>query len=297
MQINAKNLSTLFTSVNMVFKNAFEKAVDNSWSRFAYRQPMTTGIIEMPFLEQTTGMREWLDKRAINQLSADKLTVKARKFELTYGIKRDDLEDDQFGLYRPLIEQMGVSAALLPNDLCSELLNNAASSTWLDGGAFFGTTRKYGKSTISNYSTNALTAANLKTAWNAMTAYKGHEGAPLRVKPTLLVHGPALHWTVNELLEQPVKADNGATVGNELYHLVDHLEIPELAGNKWFLFAAGGVYKPVFYFERKAPSSIVRKDRPEDDNVFFEDQVLYGVDGRASAAFVMPHLAYYGNAS
>jgi phage major head subunit gpT-like protein len=297
MQINAKNLQTLFTSVNTVFKNTFDKARDDSWTQFAYRQPMTTGIMEMPFLEQVAGMREWIDKRAINRLSADKLTVKARKFEETIGISRDDLEDDQYGLYRVGIEQLSVSAARLPNDLCEELLANAASATWCDGAAFFGTTRKYGKATISNYTTGALTEANFKTAWNAMTAYKGHTGTTLKVKPTLLVHGPALHWTVNELFEQPVKADNGATVGNPLYHIVNHLELPGLAGNKWFLFAASGVYKPVFYFERKAPDTLVRKDRPEDDNVFFDGELLYGVDGRASAAFVMPHLAYFGNAS
>lgn len=297
MQINAKNLQTLFTAVNMVFRNTFDKAQDNSWTQFAYRQPMTTGIMEMPFLEQVAGMREWVDKRAINRFSADKLTVKARKFELTYGIKRDDLEDDQFGLYRPGIEQIATSAALLPNDLCVELLSSAASAKWLDGAAFFGTTRKYGKSLVSNTSSDALTEASFKAAWNAMTAYKGHTGETLRVKPTLLVHGPALHWTVQELFDQPVKADNGATVGNPLYNIVQHLELPGLAGNKWFLFAASGVYKPVFYFERKRPDTLVRKDRPEDDNVFFDGELLYGVDGRASAAFVMPHLAYFGNAS
>jgi len=163
---------------------------------------------------------------------------------------------------------------------------------------FFAADRKYGKNTINNYSTNALTKANLKTAYDLMTGYKGHGGTPLRTRPTLLVHGPALRWTAKKLLDNPMEEVSGAALPNETYNLVGHLEVAGLEGNKWFLFATGGGYAmPVGYFERVRPDHVVREDQEKDGIVFMQDQYLYGCRGRAEAAFLMPHCAYFGNAA
>ena len=40
-------------------------------------------------------------------------------------------------------------------------------------------------------------------------------------------------------------------------------------------------------------NSVVR----EVENVFMRDEYLFGCKGRAEAAFLLPHLAYFGNAS
>ena len=298
MDINAANMRFLFQAVSLRFKDAFETAREPSYEQFTMTERLATHELQMPFLEQLTGMREWVGPRVVNNMATNKMTIVPRKFELTYGIPADAVKDDQYGMYASLFAHMATQAARLPNDLVETLLNNAATAKWCDGGNFFGTTRKYGKNAVANLTTEALSETSLKAAWTAMRGYKGHGGVSLRVNPTLLVHGPALHWTVNELLESPVKGDaNGATVPNPVYHLVGHLEVQNLEGNKWFLCASNGVYKPVCYFEREAPGTLVRKDRPEDDNVFNEDSFLYGVTGRAEAAFVMPHLIYFGNAS
>jgi len=301
MEINAKNMAVLFTAVNTKFRDAFKKYEDNTWMQFAGLIPMTTGIVEMPVIEQITKLREWVGPRQINKLSAQKLTVKPRKFEQTYEVPCDTIEDDTYGMTSGLLEQMGQSAANLPNDLIEEILNNASSHNWLDGAAFFGTTRKYGKNTIANYTTSALSSDSLKAAYNAMTAYKGHEGAPLKVRPSVLVHGPALHFKAKELLENENilhEGTNGETsIPNPTRGLVKDVELAGLDGNKWFLVAADGVIKPIYYFERKRPSSIARLDHETDSVVFVEDKVLYGVKGRAESAFVLPHLIYFGNAS
>lgn len=302
MDINRANMNILYTAVSTRFARAFEAARETDYQKYAMTVSMASAKLEMPWLEQLTGMREWIGPRVVNNLATNKLTVTPRDFELTYAIPRKDIEDEQYGMYMPFIDQMAASAANLPNDICGELLNNAASATWADGNAFFGTTRKYGEKNstkIVNYTTSALSETSLKNAYDAMTAYRGQGERLLHVKPTLLLHGPSLRWTVKELLDNPQKlvsdSNGAAALPNPVYNLVQHLEIPDLEGSKWLLLATGGAVKPIVYFEREVPNRIVRKDRADDDNVFFEDRYLYGCSGRGEAAFIMPHLAYFGN--
>lgn len=301
MEINARNMATLYTGISTQFREAFALHTDESWRQFAYLQPMSTGLLEMPFLEQIAGMREWVGPRKINRLSAQVLTVRARSFELTYELPREAVEDDSYGMYSSRLEQMAKSCAELPNDLLTACLENAASAKWLDNAAVFGTSRKYGKNAISNYTTSALSQESLKTAYTTMAAYQGHEGFPLRVRPTLLLHGPSLKFTVKELLESESVILDGekgsAAVPNVTRGLVQSLEVPGLTGGKWFLCAASGVYKPLYYFERRRPDQIVCKDRETDENVFSSNTFVYGSYGRAEAAFVLPHLIYFGNPS
>ena len=201
MDINAANMRILFQAVSLRFRNAFDAAREPSYEQFTMTERLATRELEMPFLEQLTGMREWIGPRVVNNMATNKMTIVPRKFELTYGIPADAVKDDQYGMYASLFAQMATQAARLPNDLVEDLLNHASTAKWCDGENFFGTSRRYGKNAVSNYSTNALNETNLKAAWTAMRGYKGHGGTSLRVNPTLLVHGPALHWTVQELLE------------------------------------------------------------------------------------------------
>lgn len=295
MQINSANMAFLFTAVNTRFKDAFAKYTDSTWQQFASLIPMANGIVELPILDQIARLREWVGPRKINKLSAQKLTIKARKFEGTYEVPMDTIEDDTYGMTATLLEQMGQSAANLPNDLLEEALEGAASAKWLDGGNFFGTSRKYGKNTIANYTTNALSASSLMAAYTAMTSYKGHEDDPLKVRPTVLIHGPALKFTVKALLENEFVSDGTTTVSNATRNLVQPIELPGITGSKWFLAAAGDVIKPLAYFERRRPDTIARMDQPTDSCVFVDDRALYGVKGRADAAFILPHLIYFGN--
>jgi len=298
MDINYHNLTILRTAIDTRFKRVFDATFKDAYNQFVTTVPMSSEVISMPFLEQLTGMREWIDDRKINNLRADKLSVTPRKFELTYGIPREAIEDDTYGMYATLVDQMATQAANLRPDLIEALLNAAADKYWIDGKKFFAADRKYGKNTINNYSTNALTKANLKAAYDLMTEYKGHGNTPLRTTPTLLVHGPALRWTVRQLLDNPQEEVNGAAMPNETYNLVQHLEVPGLAGSKWFLMATGGAgANPIGYFERVRPDHIVREDQEKDGIVFMQDKYLYGCRGRAEAAFLMPHCAYFGNAA
>ena len=299
MDINRANMQALFTGYNRVFMDAFQSYVDTTYAQFVGEVNAGTNQIDMPMLEQLTGMREWQDVRQIKNLKSEKLTIKARYFEDTVGVKREDVEDDQYGLYNSLFQTMAMNAANLPNDITNELLAAAGSAKWLDGAAFFGTTRKYGKETISNKGTAALSYESFNTAYDAMRTYKGHGGKPLGVKPNLLLHGPSLRTVVADVIKAPfraVKVDDAAvTMPNPNANLVTPIEVDGITNSDWFLLDARKPFKPIIMFMRKRPSRLIRLDREEDENVFMNRQFIYGTDGRAEVAFAMPHLIYYAD--
>ncbi len=299
MDINRANMQALFTGYNRIFLDAFQSYVDTTYAQFVGEVNAGTSQIDMPMLEQLTGMREWVDAREIKNLKSDKLTIKARFFEDTVAVKREDVEDDQYGLYNSLFQTMAQNAANLPNDITNELLAAAASAKWMDGAAFFGTTRKYGKETINNKGTSALTYDSFNTAYDAMRAYKGHGGKSLGVKPNLLLHGPSLRTTVADVIKAPIRAvtvgDAAVTMPNPNANLVTPIEVDGITNSDWFLLDARKPFKPIIMFMRKRPNRLIRLDREEDENVFMNRQFIYGTDGRAEVAFAMPHLIYYSD--
>ena len=67
-------------------------------------------------------MREWVGQRQIQSMQAQGTSITNKKFESTVGIPREDIEDDQVGLYTPMMELAGQSAAELPDDEVFSLL-------------------------------------------------------------------------------------------------------------------------------------------------------------------------------
>lgn len=63
------------------------------------------------------------------------------------------------------------------------------------------------------------------------------------------------------------------------------------ASTPWFLIDDSRALKPILYQSRKM-FDMVRKDRPEDDNVFNRNSLLYGTHGRMNVGFGFWQFAY-----
>lgn len=313
MDINRTNMNALFTGYNQSFKDAFGLA-PNTHEKFSMVITGAQPIMEYPFLESFAGMREWLGPRQIKNVSSKKLTVTEKPYEDTVGVKARDIETDRYGVYTPIVSQMGLNAGKLWDDLAYSAL--AGNGTWLDGAAFFGTTRKYGANTISNYTASALTGASISagtlttgtygTARLTMQSYLGHNDKALGVQPNLLVVGPKLEALARLICESPVCVGSvatgessyvsGATAPNPYYKSAEVVVSTQLVGtydDYWFLMATQGAIKPVIVQKGKEPV-LIRRDREEDDNVFDRDEFVYGTKAYGAAALALPHLCYAG---
>lgn len=82
-------------------------------------------------------MREWIGDRRVKQLTAKGYSIVNRKFEMTIGVERDDIEDDKLSLYSPRFQMMGQSAGQHPDEIMFELINSGFTSLCYDGQFFF----------------------------------------------------------------------------------------------------------------------------------------------------------------
>jgi phage major head subunit gpT-like protein len=252
------------------------------------------------WLCQVGGMREWLGPRILANIKSGKLTVTNRHFEKTVSVPRNDIEDDNFGIYAPLIQAMGVSGGGLWLTLASAAM--LANGNWADGAPFFGTTRKYGDNTISNYVTSALTAATFKTAKTAIESFVLDGGEPGEVVCKYLVVGPGLRDTAWDIVKNEWVTTGSGTGGNKRNAQAGACELRVdrrfvgTKANKWLVLGEQGGMKAVYVQKRKEPV-LVRMDRDTDENVFMRNEFYYGTDARGESFLTLPHLAYFGDVS
>jgi phage major head subunit gpT-like protein len=298
MDTNRSKLADIFKGFSAAFMEGIDMAPD-TYTRFCQVETSSSQITEYPFLEPVPGMREWQGERQIRNVSANKLTVKEREFEDTVSVRRRDVETDMFDFYGGMIRQLGLNAGKIWNDLAYEAL--LGNGDWLDGADFFSASRKYGKNTVCNKTTDALSESSFNTAYQTMMEYRGHNGKSLGVGPNLLIVGPKNRTAAWGILKAQFRVETAgesaaAAVNNFNYGLCDLLVAPELAGDyddHWYLMDTRGALKPLVVQRSVAPS-FTRLDRENDDNVFMRGEFIYGTRAVGAAFLSMPHLAYAG---
>lgn len=138
MIINHGNLKTLF----LAFKAAFQGGLSQAASQYgviATTVPSSTGTEEYGWLGQFPSMREWLGDRVVHGAASHGYSIRNRDFELTVAVPRPAIEDDQYGVYTPMMTEMGRAIAAHPDELVFGLLKAGSSTECYDGQYFFDT--------------------------------------------------------------------------------------------------------------------------------------------------------------
>ena len=139
MIINRANMADLFRGYQLVFQGAWQQA-DSLADMVATQVPSTGAEEHYAWLGTMPRFREWLGDRTIQSLAAHDFLIKNKTFENTVGVKREDIEDDKYGLYNPLIQQLGMEAKTHPDELVFQnLVLNGPSQKCYDGQNFFDT--------------------------------------------------------------------------------------------------------------------------------------------------------------
>lgn len=138
MIINRQSLTTLTTGFKGSFQIGFE-GVAPMWNRVATLVPSATASEEYAWLGAFPGMREWIGERQIKNLAQHGYSIKNRKFESTVSVPKTSIEDDQFGIYAPMMQELGRSAAEHPDTLVFSLLKAGFATNCYDGQFYFDT--------------------------------------------------------------------------------------------------------------------------------------------------------------
>lgn len=149
MIVNKSNLDALFTGFNMAFKQGLGVA-EGQFEKVSMTIPSATSANTYPWLGKLPGMREWAGDRVVNGLALHDYSIKNKAFEATVGVRQEDIEDDQVGIYQPLFADLGAQASIHPNQLVFELLAHGHERPCFDGKPFFSTDHPVGELSASN---------------------------------------------------------------------------------------------------------------------------------------------------
>ncbi|VWX62580.1 Mu-like prophage major head subunit gpT family protein [Sphingorhabdus sp. 109] len=138
MKINPGNLQTLGTGFSALFAGGQGQAVSQR-ALVSTTVPSSTAQNEYGWLGKFPGMREWIGDRVINQLKAYDYAIKNKDWEDTIEVDRNDIEDDNIGIYGPLFTEMGRATEAHPDELVFALLKAGFTTKCYDGQFFFDT--------------------------------------------------------------------------------------------------------------------------------------------------------------
>lgn len=144
---------TSLAALNTGFRNDFNTGltgVKPVWPQVATRVPSTRSSNTYGWLGAWPGLREWIGDRVVKSLSESAYTITNKSYESTVGVPRDAIDDDEFGIYGPMMQSMAQVAAEHPDQLVFTLLKNGFNTPCYDGQNFFDAEHPVGETVVSN---------------------------------------------------------------------------------------------------------------------------------------------------
>lgn len=216
-------------------------------------------------------------------VSDEMYSVKADTYGVMFAIDRQDIINDDLGALSDIPRQIGVSAAEAINNACWGMFLNPGNAD--DGTAF------YSAGHNSLLTTCPLTDANLTKARAAFVKKTKKNGAPIGLRPTLLVVPPELEDDALRLTRSTMLAPGGEgtftdfNVQHGRYKVVapSYLSSPSMTGNSatsWYLMADPRVLAAfeIAFLDGKSAPTVERADADFDSlGVQFKGYIDFGV--------------------
>lgn len=295
MLVNKTTLQAIFVSLKTAFHNAFG-AAPSVWEKIAMKVPSTSSQNDYAWLSNFPKMREWVGDKVVKSLEGFKYTLANKSFEATVGVRRNDIEDDNLGIYAPQAQMAGYSARQWPDELVMDLVNAGFTADCYDGQYFFDTDHAVAGASVSNKGTAALSVATQAAAIasygagrTAMRKFKDDEGRPLNVIPNVLLVPPALEHVALALVNNDRLEDGKANPYKGTAEVVVDARLT--SDTAWFLLDTTKPVKPFIFQERRAPV-FVEQTGEDNDDVFMRGEFKFGAESRGNAGYGLWQLAY-----
>lgn len=295
MLVNAQNLTAVFINLKTIFNKAFD-AAPSQWQETTMLVPSGSSQNDYAWLSRFPRMRKWLGDKVIKSLAAFKYTIVNDDWETTVEVDRNDIEDDQIGIYAPMAQEAGFSSKQLPDEIDADLKNGAFAGTCYDGQYFYDTDHPVAGASVSNKGTAALSAATTAAAAasygaarTAIMSITDDEGRPLALIPDVLEVPPALEATARLICESDKLTDQSP---NPWKGTARVLVNPRLTSSTaWFLHVTNRPLKPFVFQQRKAPVFVSQTDM-NADNVFMRKNYLFGAEARCAGGYGLWQMSY-----
>jgi phage major head subunit gpT-like protein len=297
----------VLANLDVTVKGAFLDAYSNGsyqpkWSMVATRQTSATKKNTYPQAIDAAIIREWSEgERVINGIVLRGAEVTNQTWELTYSIKREDLDDDMSGTVAQAVSRVRSGAAKYlrhPDKLVFNVLKSNGLA--LDGVALFSASHSEnpsdpGASNFSNTDTGALTPSAVATTRAKMLELKGPDGDPLNEEPNMLIVPPALETTARRIAQADMVIDSATATDNAQFNVykgaytvvvVPHLAASFTGGSDtaWYLADVSDPEDRGLIFQEREAVEMVSLFSPTDANVFERNEYVWGTRARYTAA-------------
>ncbi|AWW56536.1 Mu-like prophage major head subunit gpT family protein [Pasteurella multocida] len=136
-------VKSLFTGFAKNFKEGLAKA-PSQYTAIATVVKSTTASNTYGWLGQMPGLTEWVGDRTLTAIQSHGYAIVNKKWASGVEIQRTDIEDDNVGIYSPLIEELGRAAAEKPDELVFAALKAGFTTECYDKQYFFDTDHPVG---------------------------------------------------------------------------------------------------------------------------------------------------------
>lgn len=291
-------VNALATSLKKVFDASFE-AAESQWDQVAMQVPSTGASNTYAWIDKFPKLRKWIGDKVVKQLSGHAYTIINDDFEATVEIDRNDIEDDNLGIYKPQTEMAGESSKQWADELVFTTLTNGFDEKCYDGKTFYATNHEVGegknKKLVSNrlnvpLSIDSLAAAKASygAARTMLRSVKDEEGRPLNLKPSLLIVPPALEDIANALMTND-RLEDGKP--NPYKATAKVLVVGWLkTDTEWHLHDSTKPVKAIIFQPRKKPVFVQQTDT-SSDSVFMRKKFKYGAEARGAAGYGLWQMA------
>lgn len=284
MVINKASLEGLQTSFKAIAMQSFKDAPRIDVSRFITDMPVTGGKLTLGWAAFLGKMREWLGDRQINDIVAGNFSITPKHYEITVGVKRDDMDDDNMGQYGPQIALIADGAVRFLDQLCVDAI--IANGTCWDGQPLVDNSHPaFGPyAAFDNlYGATALTAdatgyGHVLASMGVMRGFKDANRDSLGLNPDTLVVPLELQAVAEVLVKSQFKV--GTTADYNALSGLTLLVLPLSDATNWYIVDSKAQIKPLVRGIRKPPTFESAVD-PSDSRVFLSGEFLYGADARA----------------
>ncbi|HHE3630148.1 Mu-like prophage major head subunit gpT family protein [Pasteurella multocida] len=161
-------VKALFVGFGKNFKEGLAKA-PSQYSKIATLVKSTTASNTYAWLGLMPGLTEWIGDRTLTAIQSHGYSIVNKDWASGVEIKKTDIEDDNVGVYSPLIEELGRAAAEKPDELVFGALKAGFTTVCYDGQYFFDTDHPVGANVDG---TSPVSVSNITDDDTSVTADK-----------------------------------------------------------------------------------------------------------------------------
>ncbi len=301
--IRSASLDPFFLNLDTMYQQGY-MAGESTYEQWAQTITSSSKTTVHGWMDKFPKLREWIGPRVVEDIVAQTYSLTNKKFELTYAVERTDIDDDMLGLYAPAAQMMGMQAKEWPDDQMTPILEAGFTATTFDGAAFFSASHPIdtaGETTTSNQSnlmtSSAFAPGTVATMRSNLRNLKGRDNKPLGMNLKAVMIPPALEQAALQLANSEyivatfgVNAATGSQSNVLKGSFTPIVNAKLTSATTWYGFDNRWPIKALIWQLRKAPE-FQYKVSPESENVFNDDQYIFGVNARGVGGYGLYFMA------